>query len=692
MNPNFRRFVSYSGVLCLMTAICAGCPLFLQPPETDFAGIPQSGPVPLEVEFTSLSTPGTSVITSWNWDFGDGQTGTGQSVTHVYEEPGDYTVVLRVRSLHGVDSETKEAYITAETVPPTASFTGTPTSGLVPLEVEFEDTSDQGTSRITSREWDFGDGVTSRYWHPDHTYEEPGTYTVSLTVTTAHGEDTEIKEDYVTVATAPPTAAFETDVTNGPAPLEVSFEDVSQPGTADIDAWSWNFGDGQTGAEASPVHVYEEPGTYTVSLTVTTAHGDDTEVKQDLIEVEAVPPTAAFTVEPDAGLVPFEVEFTDVSDPGTAGITSWSWNFGDGDTSVEQNPVHSYTVPGEYSVSLTVTTAHGEDTLTEEELITAATAPIDLVDVSEGWFMMGARKNDPAPLDAMLPRHNVELSAYQIGTYEVTNDQFCDVLNWANAEGLIEVANGDIYAYDKRILVTSSDYCQITYDGEAFVAITRDGVDTGDHPVVEVTWHGAAVFCNWLCEMTGLDSCYDTTSWSWTEPLPNGFRLPTEAEWERAAGWDASRDDELMPDMTTGGQWLYGCTNDWISALYVNYDKVNPLDFSLMPYTTPVGYYNGLNPGTEDASSPVGCYDMSGNVWEWCHDGYASYTADAVTNPMGDPDSTLRSWRGGAWLTTAENHGQCRSAYRSASTPEAHQSFLGFRVGRSLRSRQLDQD
>src|SRR5690606_28813423 len=117
------------------------------------------------------------------------------------------------------------------------------------------------------------------------------------------------------------------------------------------------FGDGVTSGTRNPTHIYETPGVYTVSLTVTTDVGTDTELKRDYIRVVA-PPAADFTAAPTEGSAPLSVAFTDASDPGSAAITAWEWNFGDRTpTSGEQNPVHVYRTPGIYTVSLTVTTA-----------------------------------------------------------------------------------------------------------------------------------------------------------------------------------------------------------------------------------------------------------------------------------------------------------------------------------------------
>ena len=162
---------------------------------------------------------------------------------------------------------------------PISDFMGSPPLGKTPLAVYFEDLS---TGEITSWSWDFGDAGTSPAQNPSHTYNTPGTYTVSLTVTGPGGSDTEIKTDYITVTPPAPVADFSADPTSGTAPLAVNFTDLS---TGSITNWSWNFGDGGTSTEQNPTHTYNTAGTYTVSLTVTGPGGSDTETKIDYITV-----------------------------------------------------------------------------------------------------------------------------------------------------------------------------------------------------------------------------------------------------------------------------------------------------------------------------------------------------------------------------------------------------------------------
>jgi len=152
------------------------------------------------------------------------------------------------------------------TATPTAQFTATPTIGAPPLTVQFNDTS---TATPTSWFWTFGDGNTSTLQNPENTYTSTGLYTVSLKATSAQGNDTETKTDYIDVGD-PPTAAFTANITMGAVPLPVAFTDNS---TESPTNWSWTFGGGKTSTLQNPENTYTGPDNYTVSLTATNKYG-----------------------------------------------------------------------------------------------------------------------------------------------------------------------------------------------------------------------------------------------------------------------------------------------------------------------------------------------------------------------------------------------------------------------------------
>ncbi|MBW7864696.1 MAG: SUMF1/EgtB/PvdO family nonheme iron enzyme, partial [Candidatus Hydrogenedentes bacterium] len=333
------------------------------------------------------------------------------------------------------------------------------------------------------------------------------------------------------------------------------------------------------------------------------------------------------------------------------------------------------------------------------------------VSVAAGTFDMGRTSagDDAAYGQANeLPVHSVTLGAYQIGKFEATNQEYCDVLNWALAKGYLRTAanaawagTGSIYADADGagagtatvLLVNPTDStCNIQFGSGVFTPKTRTGLpgttshSMAPHPMVQVSWWGAVAFCNWLSEMRGLASCYDMNTAGWplviAPPAPGGYRLPTEAEWERAAAWNGTK------------HWIYGFSSDTLTGKNrVNYNDsnpnyVNPLGLTSAPYTSPVGWFNGTNTSpngsvtTVNSVSPVGAYDMSGNVWEWCGDWYLDtyYSGGAMTNPTGPGTGSDRVLRGGAWN---HNFSNCLSARRNYYTPAYTNLNSGFRVSRT---------
>ena len=303
--------------------------------------------------------------------------------------------------------------------------------------------------------------------------------------------------------------------------------------------------------------------------------------------------------------------------------------------------------------------------------------PLEMVPVPAGTFTMGARHDgddDRHASDDEYPRHEVTLSAYEIGKYEVTNGQMVDVLNWALNQGYLENAAGQSYSGQTTVyshgeplidIHTEDNDSQIVYDNSSFDWRNRGGYSMEDHPVLQVSWYGAVCFANWLSEMEGRTRLYDLNTWELVDQFDNGYRLPTEAEWERAAAWDGTK------------HWIYGYQSDNPNANRMNYNDSNPLGLDY-PYTTPVGFYDGSG-DTIDSPSPVGAYDMSGNLYEWVHDWYARdyYEGGAMTNPTGPSTDTYKVRRGGSCYSEARD---VRTAARWNFSPSSRPVTLGFRL------------
>ena len=244
----------------------------------NFTSRKKTGSAPLEVILNDTST---DTPLRWRWDFGDGTNSTEQNPVHIFKSPGSYTVSLWVWDGIASDTTEKTGYITVRNpAPPIASFTATPTTGKVPLTVQFTDTS---LNTPTSWLWDFGDGTTATAQNPDHTYQIAGIYTITLTAINADGSESKTMPEYITVIPLiKPIANFTATPTSGKAPLAVKFTDLSANGPL---AWAWRFGDGYVSMEQNPVHRYDVSGMYAVALDATNADGSDTKTRTDYITV-----------------------------------------------------------------------------------------------------------------------------------------------------------------------------------------------------------------------------------------------------------------------------------------------------------------------------------------------------------------------------------------------------------------------
>ncbi len=182
----------------------------------------------------------------------------------------------------------KLVYSGTSTVP-VASFSASPTSGAAPLSVTFSDTSTQSP---TAWYWDFGDGSVSTAQNPTHSYAG-GKYIVAMTAVNASGQDTTIKDNYIT-ANAAPVADFYYYRVSGLVGRETtaSFQDKS---TNSPTSWSWNFGDGGTDTTQNPSHTYTAVGSYNVALTATNASGNNTMTKNGLVNIMQPPLTVVGT-------------------------------------------------------------------------------------------------------------------------------------------------------------------------------------------------------------------------------------------------------------------------------------------------------------------------------------------------------------------------------------------------------------
>lgn len=303
----------------------------------------------------------------------------------------------------------------------------------------------------------------------------------------------------------------------------------------------------------------------------------------------------------------------------------------------------------------------------------------EMVLIPAGEFEMGDH-HDGGVCCGTLPLHAVHIDAFYMDRFEVTNQQYADALNWAWAQGnLITVTGGVVYkfnsgtSYPYCYTTTASSYSRITWNGSVF-GVVGQALPPGDpgnktnHPMVMVSWYGAAAYANWRSAVEGRTPSYDTTTWECNFAAA-GYRLPTEAEWEKAA-----RGGNQSPYY----RYPWGDSIDESKANY--WSSGDPYESGNYPWTTPVGYYNGSQtpPGT-DMANGYGLYDMSGNVWEWCNDwwGDSYYASSPYSNPTGPASGSYRVLRGGSWYYYGYT---LRCAYRYYIYPDYSWDYLGFRL------------
>jgi len=338
--------------------------------NVDFTVQQRKGFIPHWASFTDLST---GPIAKWHWDFfcqGSciAHESDLQNPDYYYIFPGKYDVSLTVTDFDGNEyTEVKMEYIlvgstSGAVAPPKVDFSASPDSGIAPLPVSFSYSSEE---RIIRCAWDFGDGLASEQESPTHTYNEPGKYTVSLTAVGEGGAATKTKNDLITVfSNDPPTADFVVAhgyPKSGPVPLTVKFINLSD---GYVDTYNWEFGDGGTSSERSPIHRYTEAGIYDVKLTVS---------RDGMPDVVAVELALITAIDRDATVIPFFAaapwsptngppELTvDFEDKSIGQITGWAWDFGDGSLpDTARYPTHTFKYIDTYDVTLTVTDAGGK--------------------------------------------------------------------------------------------------------------------------------------------------------------------------------------------------------------------------------------------------------------------------------------------------------------------------------------------
>lgn len=377
-------------------------------------------------------------------------------------------------------------------------------------------------------------------------------------------------------------------------------------------------------------------------------------------------PTAFFTATPGSGMTDTDFQFdasgcADSEDADSVLVIRWDWeNDGSWDTafSTTKTATHRYETDGTKTINLEVKDSGGLTGATTRSVVVYQ--PGNMVLIPAGTFTMGSDPDEG--YEDERPEHQPYISAFYMGLFEVTNTEYLTALVWALDNGQAYWDGSNIVKSSSdgtRYLHVSSSYSRIHYSGSAFVI--EPGYE--DHPVMLVSWYGATAYCNWWSESEGLTPCYDTSTWECNFSA-DGYRLPTEAEWEKGAR--GSSDERTYP----WGDEEPDCgrANVWV------------IDGECVGTTESVGSYSS-------GRSPYGLYDMAGNVTEWCNDWYGStyYVSSPESDPRGPSSGSYMVVRGGSYSRYGRPQ---RSAFRYASlglghTPGGTSWMIGFRCVRN---------
>ncbi len=322
-----------------------------QAPQAAFQPMPAAGCAPFSVLFSNTSTGGSGTTYQWFFPGGDPATSTDGAPIVNYDNPGAFDVTLIATNSAGSD---------------TLTITSAVQAGAAPT-ADFELATDNRTVTLTNLSpnadtylWDFGDGNTSTDPNPTHTYDSAGDYEVSITVTNSCGSDVSVLP--ISVAQRPTPLYSTENTTTGCSPHTVYFVNES---TGDYDSLRWEFPGGMPSESGlpNPEVIYGAPGQYTVRLTLFWLEGEEM-----LSQVQAVTvlegPVAGFSYDLDG----LQATFTNLS----TNAGNYNWDFGDGGTSNEEDPVHTFGSTGTYEVTLIAGNGACSDTLTVETLVQQA--------------------------------------------------------------------------------------------------------------------------------------------------------------------------------------------------------------------------------------------------------------------------------------------------------------------------------
>jgi len=329
---------------------------------------PISGDAPLVVDVNGIDAfDPDGTIVSYDYDFGNGTTGSGEVTSVVYDVPGIYTITLTVTDNDGASDQASIGIevLQAPNIPPTANLVANPEIGTVPLTVNVDASgSDDPDGVIVDYTYDFGNGTSGSGVTSTVTYDQVGTYQILLTVTDDEGAMSMDSVEIVVAITStiPPIASWIVDPIMGSVPLTVDVDaSASSDANGTIVDYTYDFGNGMTGAGVTTTVTYDMAGDYTLQLIVTDNDGLMDTISQLIVvnDVNQIP-EVSFTNTTVIGFAPLTVDFDGSASNDPDGmIVDRDWDFGDGTLAIGSVVSHTYNTPGVYMATFTVTDNEG---------------------------------------------------------------------------------------------------------------------------------------------------------------------------------------------------------------------------------------------------------------------------------------------------------------------------------------------
>ncbi len=447
-----------------------------------------------------------------------------------------------------------------------------------------------------------------------------------------------------------------------------SFEDEEDNDNLKV-RWDWE-NDGRWDTRYSRNRTIERQfssaGIHTIRMEVRDRVGLVNEWKIPLIvKRKNTSPIALFTINPGSGNTEtiFHFDATgskDNEDDYEQLKVRWDWeNDAVWDTEYERDKTikHQFQNPGTYTVKMELQDSGNllnywtnqiivKSVIVKSQKLTKAKLIVldNLILIPGGTFKMGNSDRGKAK---EYPRHSVKLDSFYLSPFEVSHQEYIKFLNSVGVS-----PQGSFKGHE--LVDMGGQDCAIKYKhGFYFVGSTK--ANSMNCPIMEVTWWGAVEYCNWLSREAGLQPVYyfgadEEIRCNWTA---NGYRLPTEAEWEFAAR-SGGREDRKWSGTNVENE-----VQNFAWFLVNSRSQTQPI-------------------GTKQPND-LGLYDMTGNVWEWCWDQGGNYDHESQTNPKGGLSSGYRVLRGGSW-NYQSNHLCCSN--RGFGTPTDSYNNLGFRISR----------